>query len=172
LFQQTVEREIAPFQKAPVHRRPLGKNDRPGVVTGGLQRKRVAVDDVPFQDVPDGFAAVIVGLVFEQSQVDQIEYPEKPLAALPDVIFENIDAVEGRHGQDGVAFKVELACAVARLDHAKLAFEDFGQEVSGPASRFEEARVNPLGLGLHQVQHGIDLALSGQHLSMIRDPLF
>ena len=82
-------------------------------------------------------------------------YASKPVAALLDVVLLDIYTVDGRHSQDGIAFIIKLALAVASLNHAELAFEDFRQEVACPAGRFEEARVNPFGLGLHKIKHGV-----------------
>jgi hypothetical protein len=40
-----------------------------------------------------------------------------------------------------MAFVLNLAFAVACLNHAEFAFDDFGQEVARPTGWFEESRV-------------------------------
>jgi hypothetical protein len=88
-----------------------------------------------------------------------------------DHIFLYLHAVDGGDGQNGVSLKVQLRLAVPLLNHRQLSFQDHGQKVSGAASRFKKSRFDPLGFLLHQIKHGVDLAVSGQHLAMIRDPL-
>ena len=60
--QQSMKREVPPFELVAVDRRPFGKHDVARLVANGLERQRVAPNDVPFQDEPDCFPAAVLGI--------------------------------------------------------------------------------------------------------------
>src|SRR5680860_102949 len=130
------------------------------------------MNDIRAQDESDRFAACILSLLPKESQVIQFEDAEKPLAALLDVILENVDAVDTGDGQNGVALVFELALAVALFHNAQLAYENLRQKVARAASRFEKTRFDALGLLLDQIDHGVNFPLAGIDLAMIRHALF
>ena len=61
--------------------------------------------------------------------------------------------------------------AVALSHDSQLPLQNYRQEVPVAASGFEETGVDPLRFLLHEIEHGVDHALPGQHLAMICDPL-
>jgi hypothetical protein len=74
--------------------------------------------------------------------------------------------------KDSIELNLQLRLAIAFLDDRQFPFQNHAQEVPVAASGFQKAGVDPLRFLLHQIEHGIDLSLSRQHLAMIRDPLF
>src|SRR6266516_291056 len=172
MLQQTVKREVPPFEHAPVHWRPLGKDDVAGLLPHRLEGQCVAPNDVPLKDESDGLPAFTVGVVLKQRGVENaVKDAVQPFAALPDVVVENVNTVDRGHREHGVALEVELRLSVAFLDNSQLSFQNYSNEVPIAASGFEETGVDPFRLLLHEIKHGIDLATAGQHLAMIRDPL-
>lgn len=68
---------------------------------------------------------------------------------------------------EGVAHVLVRALAIEVADHGKLAAQDFGQEVAVAACGLQEAALDALRLLLDHVQHGIHLALVGEHLAVL-----
>lgn len=96
-------------------------------------------------------------------------YP-RSLAAFDDVVFENVNAINGRNRNDQIALEIQLAAAVFSLHDLQFAAQNLGQEVACPAGGLKEARVDPLGFLLHQIEHGIHLPLAGEHFAVIGNP--
>ncbi len=172
LLNHFVERKIAPLEQAAVDQRPFRKDDRLWVVTNGLERQRVAVDDVAAKDIGYRLTAGGFAFISKQRGVSGVESLIEPLAAFLGVVGQNVNAVQRRDGQHGVALIVQLAFGVASLHHPQLAPQDFHQKVTRAAGRFQEARVNPLGFLPHQVEHGVHDGRWRQHLAKIAHALF
>src|SRR5439155_20322294 len=136
-----------------------------------LEGQCVAPDDVALKDEPDGVPAFVPSVALEQTGVDGVEDAVKPLAALPYVVVQNVNTVDRGDGQDSVALKVQLRLAIALLHSSQFPFQNHTKKIPVAAGGFEETGVDPVRLLLHQIEHGIDLALPGQHLATIRNPL-
>ena len=110
--------------------------------------------------------------LFEQRRVSLVADGKEALAALLHVVFQNIDAVDARYCQNGVAFVIQLGFAIAVLDHPEFAFQDCGEKIARATGRLEKARVNPFSFLFYQIQHGAHNVTWREHLAMIGDPLF
>lgn len=62
---------------------------------------------------------------------------------------------------------LELGLVVLGVDRDELALQDANEEVAAAARRFEEARVDPLGLAFHEVEHRFDQMRGGEHLPVV-----
>src|SRR5947208_1914702 len=90
MLQQTVKREVPPFEHTPVDRRPLGKDDVLGLLTHSLESQCVAPDDVPVKYESDGVPAFVLSTILEQARVEiALENFVKPVSALARIIVQN-----------------------------------------------------------------------------------
>ena len=80
---------------------------------------------------------------------------------------EDVDAVDAAHGHEGVSLVLGRTPAVARGDHDELAAQNLRDKVAVAARGLQKARLDTLRLGLHQVEHGVDLTLGREHLAVI-----
>ena len=76
--------------------------------------------------------------------IDGVKKAKQALAAVTHIVLQDIDSINGRDSQDGIAFKFQLRLAVAPLDHPQLPFQNRGQEVAIATGRLQETGVNPL----------------------------
>ncbi len=74
--------------------------------------------------------------------------------------------------QQSVAFQFNRALPIAAINHIEFAIKYLGEKVTCATGGFKETRIDPLGLMLDQIQHGIDLALAGKYLAMVSHPFF
>lgn len=130
------------------------------------------MDDVARQDVARGRPARLLVLRPEQPRVVPVEDGEQSFAAKGHVILEDVDAVDGGNGENGVAFVFHLASPVAGFHHPQLARQNLDQEIARAAGRLQKARVDAFGLLPDKVEHGIDLALGGVDLAVVDHALF
>ena len=151
---------------------PVHKDDGGGLLRAvGLQR--VAVEDVPFQDEAGGLLApgparaaaefCIVGAGPEAQEVG---------AAGGDVIGEDVDAVEGGEGAEGLAAEAGGVVAAAGLGAGggKFAAEDLDEEVAVAAGGLEEAGADVGALGGDEVAHVADEPIRGEDLPVVPHP--
>lgn len=129
------------------------------------------MNDVARKNELNRRAAVRLGLLLEQPGVSLRENLQEPFPAGRDVVRQNINAVEARHGKNRVPLIFQLALAIPGFDDAEFPLENLSQKIPIAASRLKKARVNPLGLLFDEIEHGVDLTRTGQHLAVIGNPL-
>src|SRR6266571_1025973 len=113
---QLVKREVPPLEHAPIDRRPFRKDDVAGLLTCCIERQGITPDDVPLKDETHRLPALVLRAVPEQPRIEiTVEDAIEPLPALPDIVLQDVNAVDRGNGQDGVTLKVELRLAVTLL---------------------------------------------------------
>ena len=97
---------------------------------------------------------------------------EETFSALLSIIRQKLHAIDAHHGDNGISFKISGKFAVALPDDLQFAVQDRRQKIAVAAGRLQKTAVDPFGLVLDQVQHGIDFPFRGKDFAMIRDALF
>src|SRR5579864_4404182 len=161
--EQLMKREVPALYHATLHERPFAKRDGLRIVAHGLERERIAPNNIAAQDVFDGTQA----LVAKKGSKAPFENVEKPFSALQNIIFQNVYPVDRAYGHHRIALLLRRAFAVPALDNVQLSLEDFGQEIAVAAGRLQEAGIDALRFLLHEVEHGIDFARAGQDLAVL-----
>jgi len=119
----------------------------------------------------DGIPTFVLCRILENAGVFMIEVVKKPLAALQNIILQNINAVDGGHGENRVPLILQLTLAVPGFNDAQFSLQYFRQKIPRAAGRFKEPGFDPLRFLFHQIKHGVDLPPAGQNLAMIGDSL-
>jgi hypothetical protein len=97
---------------------------------------------------------------------------EQVCAALGDVVRQQFDAVNAHQREQRVVLPLKIGLAVFEFHGSELAPQDLREEIAIAARRFQKARVNALGLALHEVEHGLDHPRGGENLPVVGDALF
>ena len=113
MVEQLLEGEVAAFEHATVDWRPLGKNNRLGILADRFQGKGVALYDVAFKDELNGIQALLLNRIFKQCRVALLKTVIKPCLALFDIVFKNVNSVERGYSKDGVPFVFKLVFTVS-----------------------------------------------------------
>ena len=163
---EAIVAEVAPLELALAQIAPLGKGDR--LVVVGAHRQGVAVDEILRQHVERGAIQVVRRV---QIQILGEDF-QQVRAALGDVVRQQLDAVDAHQREQRVVPPLEVGLAVLEFHGGQLAPQDLHEEVAAPARRLQKARVNALGLVLHQVEHGLDHPRRGEDLPVVGDALF
>lgn len=168
-FEHLVEAEIAAFDQMCINGGPFGKDDR--FASGGFHGERIATEDVMTEDVADGFACFIVGLLGAVFRVFPVEDFEHSLAAFFGVIGQELNAVDTGDGDDGITFIIKRVFAVAPFDDIEFTAQYLSQKITVATGGFEKTAVNTFGLVFYQVEHGIDFSLGGEDFAMVSHAL-
>ena len=96
----------------------------------------VAVDDVLFEDGLDTVADRVLGFFLVQASVVIVEDAEESGAAVFDIVFHDINAVDTPYRNERVYFKLGLGFFVSRFYYGKFSFEDWCKEVTIATSWF------------------------------------
>ena len=62
---------------------------------------------------------------------------------------------------------LEVTLAVPGVDRRELALQNWDEEVTGAARRFEEAGIDALRLGLHEIEHRLNHPRGREHLTVV-----
>jgi hypothetical protein len=108
---------------------------------------------------------------FESSRVGITHNIQQPRTTGGNVVGQQIDAIEAGHRQDRVPFPLLAVTGVLFVNGQQLSPQHFGQEVTVPARRFEEARIDPLALMGDEVEHVVDQFGRSEHLAVVDDAL-
>ena len=172
----TVAHQVAELVIAAVHQplpdeTPLA-DDNP-LSVNGLVVEGVAADDVLRKEVAHRFDALRLGLFAVEVAVFADEKVEQPFAAGFGVVGQQLDAVDAADALHGrlLVLQLRVLPSLRPLSaYCELSAKDFDKEVAVPAGRFEEAAVEALGFGLHQVEHGVHLPRVGEYLAVVGHP--
>ena len=77
-----------------------------------FERKRIPPQNIAGQDSHNRFTAGFFGAFSEHSRVFLIENTKESLATFVYIIFQNINAIDGRHGKYGTPLILQLTFAV------------------------------------------------------------
>jgi len=174
--EQHVEGDVAPLDAA-ADEAPLAEDDGAFRLVGGAERQRIAPQDVAPEHIAHGLRQLAVEtFALRGAGVPVEEDAIEPLAALGHVVLENLNAVDTCHGLHHLLIHhgdIDVAGGggAGTVDDIELALQDAHQKIACAAGRLEETAVDALRLGLHQVEHGIDLALGGEHLAVLAHSL-
>jgi hypothetical protein len=91
----------------------------------------------------------------------------EPVAARDRVVVQQLHAVDAPDGDEAVLLPLAGRSPVTRVNDVELAPQHLCEEVAVAARGLQKARVDALGLLLHHVEHGVDLALVGEHLAVL-----
>lgn len=89
------------------------------------------------------------------------------IAAERHVVRQNVDSVETRYGDYGMAFPFGLRRGITGRHDGEFATQDFDQKSALPAGGLEEPGFDALGLVFHKVAHRLDLTLGGEDLAVV-----
>src|SRR5690349_12865 len=96
-----------------------------------LEGQRISPNDVSFENELNGITASALALALKQTRIKiVVEDPIQTTPALAYVVFEQIDAVDGRHSQHGVPLKLKLGPCVTPLHDFELTCEDDCKKIS------------------------------------------
>ncbi len=87
------------------------------------------------------------------------------------IILKDINAIDRRDRQYGIAFELDLRLSIPLLHNGEIPLQNSGKEIAGAADQFKEAGFDAFCFLFRQIEHGVDLAFPGQHLAMIGHPL-
>ena len=160
---ENVEAEVTPLELALAQVAPLGKGDRLAVMCA--HRQRVAVHEILRQHVGRG-AVQVVRLVQIQIVGEDLQQVR---ATLGDVVRQQLDAVDAHQREQRVVPFLEIGLPELEFDGGELALQNLHEEVAAPARRLQEARVDALGLVLHEVEHRLDHPRRSEHLPVVGD---
>ena len=163
---QDVDSEVAPLELAFAQVAPLSKGDRRSLAV--FHGQSIAMHEVERKHMAGG--AVQVGRVIEVQvlgeDVDQVG------TAFSDVVWQQFDAVDAHQCQQREVLPLEFGPGVLEFHCGKLAPKHFHEEIAAAAGRLQEARVDPLGLVLHEVEHGLNHPFGGKDFPMVGNALF
>ena len=67
---------------------------------------------------------------------------------------------------------LEIGLAIFEFHSGEFAPQNRDKKVAVPARRLQKARVNALGLVLHEIEHGFNQPSRGENLPVVGDALF
>ena len=144
--------KIPPLEHAAIDRRPFGKHNRLRIVAHRLQRKGITPDDVALKDIFDGIPTFVLCSLLRKCRCIYDRRCQKPLAALQNIILQNINAVDGGHGENRVPLILQLTLAVPGFNNAQFSLQYFRQKIPRPAGRFKEPGFDPFRFLFHQIK--------------------
>jgi len=166
-----MESKITTLQHAAIDGRPLRKGDRLRMLADRLQCQGIAQNNVVPKDVPSGSQTFFLGFLFVKPSIDRFKGILQALATSFYVVFQEINTVDRRNRQDAVSLKVMLILAVSAFYDDQFSGKDIDQEISSATRWLQESGFDPLGFLLDEIEHGVDLALIGEDLPVICNPL-
>lgn len=166
-LQQVGQREIAAFEPPAANVRPLGKDNRPRRIVRDLEGQGVAPQHVGCKQIAHRTAAGGLHALRKESLVCRQERIVEMIAAERHVVRQNVDSVETRYGDYGMAFPFGLRRGITGRHDGEFATQDFDQKSALPAGGLEEPGFDALGLVFHKVAHRLDLTLGGEDLAVV-----
>lgn len=166
---QIAELVVAAVHHALTDEAPLGNDDPLVGVVRTAVGEGVAVDDVLAEQELHSLQHGGLAGSAEQGSILLAEVVVEPGAARGGIVGQELDAVDARHGQHGVLLILQLGVLLlphAALADSELAAQYLDEEIAIAAGRLQKARVEALGLGTYEVEHGIHLPLGREHLAM------
>lgn len=144
---------------------PLGESD--GLPLRRLHGECVTALDIARQHEGDGIEELGAAGASADTLPLLGDDAKEPVAALRNVVLEQLHPVEARNGDERVALPDGGVAPAPPGRHGELAAEHLGEEVPVAARRLQEPRIYAFRLLFHHVKHGIYFALSGKNFAMI-----
>lgn len=170
LADHVVEGIVPPVHHATAEQAPFG-NDNPFLRSVHSPiGEGIADDDVFAEQIAYAFKALRFDSVGEEGTIVFSEDVKEPFATGGGIVGEEFDAIDATDREHGVFLIFQLR-VLPLFDKtaadAQLAPENLRQEIPIAAGGFQKAAVDALRLVLHEVKHGVHLALVGEDLAVL-----
>lgn len=177
---RAVAHQVAKLIVAAVHHplpyhAPLADHNPLVGMVGTAVAEGVALNDVLAEQETDTLHTFGLTRIGKQRFVLLHKIVQQPMSASLGIVGKEFDAVDAAHRQYGILLILQLGVLLGGHPLAanlQFAPQNLYQEIAIATSRLQKTGVEPLGLRLHQVEHGIHLARIGEDLAMVGHALF